>query len=464
LRNPRIVTTSQLTNFMKNRALTLLAGALLAAAPLSHAATFTVTQTSGGTTTVGSLAWALFQAYWNSPGADTIAFNVGGGGAQTVFFPGGVTVGGQDGAGVTIDGTTQPGYAGNPLITINGSGIQTPFTLVSSSCTIRGLAIVNYTAVAIAIISPSVGNTIESNWVGFSNFGGSTYTTNSSYGYLLTIGIGVATNYNNIYFNTVSGVDNGITVGTDPVAAPASGLVAGVNNIMYNVAGPDPTGNFTIQNTSDGLFLGDGTGYNYIGYNNFSANLSAGIELLAPLCFSNYIYGNYIGVGYNTGQLGNGELGILVSNGAQYNNIGSYAANWIGYNGLGGINLGLSATGAAPGTISPAYSNGVYNNYVTGNGSFTTSANEDIGVGIEGFSAGNVVQGNVIYGQAQHGVILGGVQSNYVLYNYLGPYIGNGGFGVFLQNSSFNVIGGNAFFSNALGPIGEQNSSNNSIF
>ncbi|MBV9925252.1 MAG: DUF4214 domain-containing protein [Acidobacteria bacterium] len=77
-----------------------------------------------------------------SPGTDTIGFNIGAGGLQTIVLsktPPDVT----DPA--VIDGTTQPGYAGAPLVEIlgavNANPAVTGLRITAGNSTLRGLAI-----------------------------------------------------------------------------------------------------------------------------------------------------------------------------------------------------------------------------------------------------------------------------------------------------------------------------------
>ncbi|MCM3905878.1 MAG: hypothetical protein ND866_29665 [Pyrinomonadaceae bacterium] len=67
----------------------------------------------------GSLRQAL-QDSNNTGGTDTITFNIPGAGVQTITLSSGLPGQNQP---VIIDGTTQPGFAGTPLIEINGNGV-----------------------------------------------------------------------------------------------------------------------------------------------------------------------------------------------------------------------------------------------------------------------------------------------------------------------------------------------------
>jgi parallel beta-helix repeat protein len=110
------------------------------AAPLARANTYTVTNTNNSGT--GSLRDAIKSAN-NNPGADTIAFNLSGSGPfvikPTAALP---TLSGT----VTIDGTSQPGYAGSPLIELDGSSIPATdgVRVGATDCTVKGLIIHSY--------------------------------------------------------------------------------------------------------------------------------------------------------------------------------------------------------------------------------------------------------------------------------------------------------------------------------
>src|SRR5262245_53265943 len=89
----------------------LLLGSLL---PSLFGATFPVTSTADSGS--GSLRNAITAAN-STPGADTITFNISGGGVQTITLFSDLPILSER---ATIDGTTQPGYAGKPLIVLRG--------------------------------------------------------------------------------------------------------------------------------------------------------------------------------------------------------------------------------------------------------------------------------------------------------------------------------------------------------
>src|SRR6266540_575054 len=111
----------------------------------------------------GSLRQAILDSNAN-PGADTITFNIGGGGVQTIH-PTSALPDITD--PVTIDGTTQPGFAGSPLIELNGgsAGSAAGLRITAGSSTVRGL-VINGFALDGIVLSGSGGNLIAGNYIG----------------------------------------------------------------------------------------------------------------------------------------------------------------------------------------------------------------------------------------------------------------------------------------------------------
>ena len=142
----------------------------------------------------------------------------------------------------TIDGTTQSGYAGTPLVEINGSAIATGFglQLTAGNSTIKGLSIVNFAGVGTAGIDiESNSNTVQADFLGVALT--ATVAAPNTQGVLVngttnTIGGTTADAVNVIGFNTTAGVsitaaDNVVTgnfIGTDS-AGDDFGNVTGVS-------------------------------------------------------------------------------------------------------------------------------------------------------------------------------------------------------------------------------------------
>src|SRR2546425_12774287 len=85
--------------------------------PTAHAATLTVNTADDHNDGVCNAAdCTLREAIVAANAGDTISFNIPGSGVHTINATGGFSIT----KAVTIDGATQPGFAGTPLIQING--------------------------------------------------------------------------------------------------------------------------------------------------------------------------------------------------------------------------------------------------------------------------------------------------------------------------------------------------------
>ena len=73
---------------------------------------------------------------------------------------------------ITIDGTTQPGYNGTPLIVINGAsaGSTSGLVMESNNSTIKGLVINGFAKIGIEIID-SNNNVVEGCYIGTDDSG-----------------------------------------------------------------------------------------------------------------------------------------------------------------------------------------------------------------------------------------------------------------------------------------------------
>src|SRR5213083_2436814 len=90
--------------------------------PTAHAATFTVNTADDHNDGVCNAADCTLHEAINAvnagSGGDTISFNIAGSGVRTINATAGFGIT----KAVTIDGTTQPGFSGAPLIELNGAG------------------------------------------------------------------------------------------------------------------------------------------------------------------------------------------------------------------------------------------------------------------------------------------------------------------------------------------------------
>ena len=154
---------------MKNRTITLLCAVTIAAVQIVNAATFTVNTAADhddGTCNVADCTLReAINAVNAGAGGDTISFSISGAGVHTINLTSALPILNKT---VTIDGTTQPGFSGTPLIELNGAGAggnANGLILVAGSCTVKGLVINRFGGDGIGVFASS-GNTISGNYIG----------------------------------------------------------------------------------------------------------------------------------------------------------------------------------------------------------------------------------------------------------------------------------------------------------
>jgi hypothetical protein len=414
--------------------------AFLAVLPLPRgtAATLVVSNTSASGP--GSLQQAILDANATN-GLDTIIFRIPGAGVHTIT-PTSTLPPITD--SVVIDATTQPGFAGTPLIELDGSsaGSNDGLRLQAGSSTIRGLAINRFVASAIHVLAPSGTNVIQANFIGTAP-SGTVARGNGIEGVWLSgstgnlIG-GIGTNGNLIAANG----DAGIYLLNSPS-----------NTIQGNLIGMNASGTAALGNANNGIYVINAPG-NLVGgttpaaRNVISGNGGSGLYLSGSASTGNLVQGNYIGTD-RTGTLAIRNVGDGVTlNGAPGNSIGGTktgAGNLLSGNGQGGLGLkgagtdnnlvqgnfiGTDASGAQ--ALANAFSGitivGGKSNLV---GGATTparnviSANKLSGVYLTTNSVGNLVQGNFIGVDASGAHALGNVID-----------------GISIDSASLNTVGG----------------------
>ena len=127
--------------------------------------TFTVADTSDAD--AGSLRQAILDSN-AAPGSNTIDFDIGSG-PQTISLLSAlpaITV------TVDIDGTTQPGYQGSPMIQLDGTGAGAAdgLDIEANNCTIKGLSITGFSAPGFSgfgiLLSGASFTEIQRNYIG----------------------------------------------------------------------------------------------------------------------------------------------------------------------------------------------------------------------------------------------------------------------------------------------------------
>jgi YVTN family beta-propeller protein len=432
------------------------------------------------------------------PGLDYIHFNITGTGVHTIQ-PGAAYPGIYD--PVIIDGTTQTGYDGTPLIEFDGSAITTVnkrgIDISAGNSTVKGLALNGFGNPAI-FLRENGGNIIQGNFLGTDAAGG-TAVPNTG---LAAIGIYCPSNIIGGLEpgegNIISGNNgDGIYISDDGNGNQVLGNYIGVDRAGTNDLGNDLDG-ITIINVSDNLIGPD---------NLISGNGSAGVVIAGAVASNNTIQGNKIGtdisgmnpIGNREGinvqagnniisgnQIsGNSEKGVSLMSFNSYGNrvignlIGLNAsgdgplANWEGIQITGYHNIVGGSTSSDRNIISGNTINGVsivristdvienkvYGNYIGTDVTGTKSIPNQYGVHLQAAQStrigghktgeGNLISGNTDQGIWIRGTALNPSNGNTVQGNYIGTdrtgekSLPNTASGIVLSNNaSDNVIGG----------------------
>ena len=387
----------------------------------------------------GSLRQALHFA--NAlPGLDAIDFSIGSG-VQTISLLSALPPISDP---VIIDGTTQPGFAGSPIIELDGSGAGSGvdgLQIAGGNSTVRGLVINRFGDDGIHMQSNG-GNTIEGCFIG-TDVSGTVDLGNVHFA------INVDKSPDNIIGGTAPGARNLLSGnGYSGVRLYASGATRNV--VQGNYVGTDITGTQDLGNTWYGVYVRQAPGNTIGGISEGEGNLVSGndrhgINIEASGASGNLVVGNSVGTNAaGDAALGNGRDGINIS--ADNNTIGGMAegaGNLISANAQNGVLVRSGVTGTLlQGNHIGTDASGTK---VLGNGQhgvhIAPAANTTVGGTAE--SARNLISGNGLSGVAASGATGTLVQGNYVGTDITGTVdLGNAHYGVDFYNSSDNTVGG----------------------
>jgi photosystem II stability/assembly factor-like uncharacterized protein len=352
----------------------------------------------------GSLRQAMLNA--NAlPGLDTIVFNIPGSGIKVINLliplpditdP------------VVVDATTQPGFAGSPLIEVNGAQAGSNingFRITAGNSTIRGLSIGRFSGGSGILISTNGGNTIQGNYIGLDATGESLRASNN--------GITISSS-NNLIGGTTPSARNVVSGNVfDGI------IVNGTNNLIQgSYIGTNASGTTAKPNGINGIeiqgpsFTGNVVGGTAPGAGNLISGNVRGVYITAP---GNTVQGNRIGtdatgtqaIGNSTGVSasaanstvggtdpaarniisGNTGDGVVIGGGGSV-----VQGNCIGTDITGTLRLGNSGSGVVAGNFAlVGGTTPAARNIISGNGGF---GNVSLGTNSSGPSA--TVQGNYI--------------------------------------------------------------------
>jgi parallel beta-helix repeat protein len=389
-----------------------------------------------------------------------------------------------------IDGSTQPGFSGKPLIVLDASQIiPETFTsdtllIYSANNQIKNISLHGFNWNGITLeYADATNNTISGNWIGLDstgtnatpnafqgiliqngasrNFIGGTnalarnvLSGNHQYGIYLTNTTGntVLGNYIGTDFSGSNAIPNGfgglvlddnscsnfvggsnafsrnVISGNTNFGILISGTGSFGNIVQGNFAGLNAAGNTALPNTFIGMYIWAGAQNNFVLNNVFSGNPSEGLRLQDAGTSGNVVQGNFFGTDASGSiAIPNNFAGVTIFNGATSNTIGGTS---------------LAARNV---------SSGNYYGIVIGDPGTSENVVEGnlVGIGADDLSAlRNGFAGIAVWDGATNNFI-GGINSgagNIIAFNY-GP-------GVYVQdtNTVGDPIRGNSIFSN--GDIG----------
>ena len=370
--------------------------------------TFSVVSTGDGGP--GTLRQAILDSNAAAGQVNTIDFALTGQGVQTIEpvspLPA-IT------AAVLIDGWSQPGYAGTPLIELNGSqtGTADGLVITAPNVTVRGMDIANFASGAGIHIT---GAAATNDWI-YGDFLGTDPTGTSAEPDYEGVKIDGGAK-GNLVGTSGDGVDDAaernIISGDVFAGVWISGQRTSNNAVAGNFIGTDVTGTISVPNDTEwvssdnaefslggGVYIDGGASDNRIGTDGASVddagerNVVEGIQLNGNGTDGNIIAGNFIG----TDVTGTRSLTLFGSDGVFLGEGPSY--NWIGVNPNGGADVG------AEGNVISGNYDGIQiwlrsnDNVIAGNeiGTNATGSiavpNQEAGIDIEQGCDGNTIGG-----------------------------------------------------------------------
>ena len=360
---------------------------------------------------VGSLRQAILDAN-SEPGADTIAFQVSGVISLASALPDITDT-------VNIDGSTAPGYAGAPVITVDAaSQAGLNFAAGSAGSTVQGLALWNSSTMGLTLNDDNI--TVLGNVVQMNANGGILITASSTGN-----SIGSVESPNRIASNSGPGLtidgSSGNVIRANLIGTSADGLTAAPNGgpgILLMNGATDNTIGGKLSGNPPGTTPPDFSGARPPEGNLISGNLGDGVRITGGSA-SNRLFGNFIGTdATGIAPLGNQNDGIVIENSDGNLVAGTIATldPFIYYNVVGGNGgNGLRVTDSNSTTIQANF-------FGMGSNDETPVGNGANGVVIEGTSSntlfgGPIPLGNVVVGNGNHGVLLQGAVSEFLASN-----------------------------------------------
>ena len=265
----------------------------------------------------GSLRQAILDANANE-GAETITFAIPGSGRHTITVATALPAIAEN---TTIDGTSQSGFIGTPLIELTGGSSFAGLALTGHDAVVRSLAIYGFQN---AVEITGTGNRLVGSYIGLDGTG--TARGNANIGVIVGVGEdnvigGAAPGDRNVVSNSGG---NGIIVST-----------ATDTTIRNNLIGVNADGNAPMPNALNGILMNPGSSGTSIVDNVVSGNTADGVFVHSQAT----LLGNRIGIAATSEKaIANQGDGVqLNGDGSDVGADGAASANTIANNGGDGV-------------------------------------------------------------------------------------------------------------------------------
>jgi len=381
----------------------------------------------------GSLRQAIMDAN-DTVGTDRIVFNIPGSGVHSINL---LVPLPEITDPVVIDATTQPGFAGAPVVELSAAQIDSNaagFRISAGNSTIRGFVIGGFGWGI--FVNGGNGNVIQGNYIGLDPTGTVRHNNNT--------GIILFNSSNNLIGGTSSAARNVFSGnGSDGISLGGSG-----NQVQGNFIGTNASGTAAIPNGSNGIVIGgfsSGSNNTVGGTTPGAGNLISGNHRgISSGLTGTVIQGNLIGTNATgTSAIGN-DTGIDAAGDALIGGTVPGARNVISGNGLG-----VSLRGAQSRLQGNFIGTDITGTVALGNTAGGADASDHALIGGTTPAARNIISGNGGWGNITLGFNDGGGEMTTVQGNYIGTDVtgrvalGNSPFGIIAFVSN-NVIGGTA--------------------
>jgi hypothetical protein len=280
----------------------------------------------------GSLRQAILDAN-SRVGADTISFLVPGSGTKTIILLSPLPVVTES---VVIDGTTQPGFAGSPVIALRRGAQGSTLKITGGNSTVRGLDICSVTN-GFKEQSPADATDIEITSAGSNRIEGNVISE---------AGVTISSS-KNIVGGTARGAGNSFSTNGNHNGLFLKGLLATDNQVQGNSFVVNPNSCAPNHTCPIGVAIVTGNASNNIigGTTPQAGNVISGSPILMTSGAGNLIQGNFIGIDVTGTLASNNNFGVGID-GETNDTIGGttpQARNVI--SGNGGFGIGINSDG-----------------------------------------------------------------------------------------------------------------------